>query len=321
MGNKFSTGSKDIDRLMDGGISLGAPSLLFGIPNLGKTWFCFQIACMCTRDQKHGGLGRPVLYLDTETFFTPDVFDRFYAYFRKRWPDLPAKPMIEVRIVKDIFELGKLFGIHYEIIHEDRRVSVVSRFPTHRQEVLAGKGKSELKETTKSGDYIKDCPLAKELTEKKYGIVIIDSLTAPIKSVIPSASQNFPARASILQELLGTFYTICQDHNCAIFLTDHITRSPMEPGYVYGLGTPWGGQDVTYYVKQQFGLYRSTKDQNEKYPMDMKRLRRIERHRYPGLEVDIILSLLAKDTGYIDVAPVSSTQGRPAEAIKEKKED
>lgn len=266
---------------------------------------------MCTRDPKHGGLGRPALYLDTETFFTPDTFKRFYGYYRKRWPDLPEKPNIEIVMVKDLFELGKLFGIHYEIIHEDRRVSVISRFPTSRQRTLAKHGKSQLKTTTKSSDYIFDSEIWKKLDTKKYGILIIDSITAPIKSVIPTSSQNFPARASIIRELLGTFYRIAQAHNAAIFLTDHITRSPMSPGYVYGLGKAWGGQDITYYVKIQLGLYHALKEQRQRYPAEAQRLRRIERHRYPGLEKELLLVDLAKDTGYKDIGPVTG-KARPA---------
>lgn len=34
--NQFSTGVKGIDKLLDGGILLGAPALIYGIPNLGK---------------------------------------------------------------------------------------------------------------------------------------------------------------------------------------------------------------------------------------------------------------------------------------------
>lgn len=295
---KLSTGVKSIDDLLLGGFMLGAPALVYGIPNLGKTWLSFQLACMCTRDPKHGGLGRRALYLDTETFFTEDTFKLFYGYFRERWPDLPEKPMIDVKVVKDIFELGQLFGIHYEIIHEDRRVSVISRFPTKRQQSLAQTGKSEMKETTKSSKYIEESEIWKLLTDQKYGLVVIDSITAPIKSVIPSASQNFPARSNILQELLGTFYTICQRHNTVIFLTDHITRSPMSPGYVYGIGTPWGGQDVTYYVKIQLGLYHALKEQKLLHPAEAQRLRRVERHRYPGMERELVLVHLAKDEGY-----------------------
>jgi RecA/RadA recombinase len=308
----FSTGVKSLDKLLEGGILLGAPALIFGIPNLGKSWFAFQLACMCTRNPKYGGLGRPVLYLDTEAFFTGPVFRRFYNYFKNRWPDLPNESKIEIKIIKDIFDLGKLFGIYYEILHEDKRVSVISRFPTQRQKTLMKSGKTKLRETMKTSEYIKDSEIWQNLEKKQYGLVVIDSLTAPIKSVIPSSSQNFPARANILQELLGTFYTICRAHNCCIFLTDHITRNPMSPGYAYGLGTPWGGQDITYYVKIQLGLYRALKEQKDKFPGEGHRLRRIERHRYPGLEKELILVWLAKDTGYKDLPPVSGSVARPA---------
>jgi len=309
---KLSSGVKEIDDMLEGGILLGAPALVYGIPNLGKTWLSFQLCCMSTRDPKHGGLGRRALYLDTETFFTRDTFDRFYKYFKARWPDLPEEPMIDVKIVPDIFKLGKLFGIDYEIIHEEKRVSMISRFPTKRQKALKRSGNTKLKTTTKSSDYILDSKLYQMLQEKKYGIVVIDSITAPIKSVIPSAAQNFPARASILQELLGTFYTICQENDCAIFMTDHITRSPMSPGYVYGLGAPWGGQDVTYYVKIQLGLYRALKAQREMYPGEGQRLRRVERHRYPGLEKSLVLVHLAKDTGYKSLGSGTGGKARPA---------
>lgn len=308
----LSTGVKAIDQLLEGGMLLGAPALIYGVPNLGKTWFCFQLASMCTRQPEEGGLGRKALYLDTESFFTPTVLDRFYRYFTRRWPDLPAESKIEVQVIKDIFELGQLFGIHYEILHEDRRVSVISRFPTKRQKSLQAKGKSELKETMKTSDYLQESDIWKALEEKQYGLIVIDSITAPIKSVIPSVSQNFPARANILQELLGTFYTICRRHNCSILLTDHISSSPMSPGYAYGLGNPWGGQDITYYVKIQLGLYRAKKEQVALYPGEGERLRRVERHRYPGLEREVILVHLAKDTGYKDLPTTTGSVSLPA---------
>ena len=303
---------KALNDMLLGGLPLGMPALVYGIPNLGKTWLSFQLCCMCTRSPEHGGLGRRALYLDTETFFTPEIFDLFYAYFRARWPDLPEEPMIDVKIVKDVFELGQLFGIHYEILHEEKRVSVLSRFPTKRQITLKASGNSKLKTTTKNSDYILESPIWTVLEEKGYGIVIIDSITAPIKSVIPSMAQNFPARSNILQELLGTFYSICQAHDSIIFLTDHITRAPMSPGYVYGVGKPWGGQDVTYYVKIQIGLYMALKDQRASYPGEGQRLRRMERHRYPGLEKQLTLVHLAKDIGYCDLPSIQG--GTPQKA-------
>jgi len=297
----ISTGCRSLDNLLLGGFPTGAPSLVFGIPNLGKTWLCFQVACMCTRKPSFGGLGRPVLYLDTESFFTPDVFDRFYGYYRKRWTDLPAKADIDMIRIKDIFDLGEKFGIQYTIVQEEKRVSALAKFPTSRQTQLAkGKGE-EVKETQQSSDWLEESEIWKSMKTRNYGLIVIDSITVPIKSVVPKGTQHLPGRGTLLASLLGTLYPIAIHFNAAILVTDHITRNPMSPGYIVGMGDPWGGQDVTYYIKYQVGLYHALKAEKEKYTTDGPRLRRIERHRFPGLEAELLTILLAHDYGYTDL--------------------
>ena len=304
----LSTGVKTLDSLMAGGFPLGAPSLVFGIPNLGKTWLCFQTACMCTRAPKYGGMGKPVLYLDTESFFTNDVFDRFYGFFRARWKDLPAKSKIDMVRVKDIFQLGAKFGIQFEIIQEEKRVSALAKFPTSRQTKIAFGKKQAVKSTKQIHDWLELAPIWKDMQKKDYGLIVIDSLTVPIKSVIPKGTQHLPGRGTLITTLLGTLYPIAIGFNIAIIVTDHITRNPMSPGYRYGLGNPWGGQDVTYYIKYQLGMYTGLKDQRLKYGADGPRLRRISRHRFPGMEKELALIMLAHDIGYVDLP----TGARPA---------
>lgn len=296
----LSTGCKTLDTLMNGGFPLKAPSLVFGMPNLGKTWLAFQTACMCTRSIANGGLDRPVLYYDTESFFAnEEVFNRFYGYFQNRWKDLPKQPKIDCEMIPDIFELGKKFGIEYTVVQEESRVSAIAKFPSKKQIQIAG-GKP-VKETTQTSDWLQESPVWKEMEKKNYGLLVIDSITVPIKSVIPKGTQHLPGRGTLLTSLLGTLYPIAKNFNAAILVTNHITRNPMSPGYQYGIGDPWGGQDVTYYIKYQYGLFGALKDERDKYGPDGPRLRRIERHRYPGLERDIVTVLLAKDYGYTDL--------------------
>lgn len=304
----LSTGCRGLDKLMNGGFPLGAPSLLYGIPNLGKTWLSFQTACMSTRKPSAGGLNRPALYLDTESFFTADVFDRFYGFFRKRWKDLPKEAEIDMIRIKDIFELGEKLGIQYTIIQEEKRVSAIAKFPTSRQTQIA-KGKGQVvKGTQQSSDWLINSEIWQSMKKRNYGLLIIDSLTVPIKSVIPKGTQHLPGRGTLLTSFLGTLYPIAIKFNAAIIVTDHISRNPMSPGYRYGLGIPWGGQDITYYIKYQFGMYHALKAEREKYGADGSRLRRLERHRFPGMEKELTTVLLAHDYGYTDLP----TGARPA---------
>ena len=315
----ISTGTKTLDSLFDGGVRTKVLSLIFSVPNLGKTWFVYQLACSCTRPIKSGGLGKKVLYLDTEGFFfTEDIEARFRKYFKARWPD--CKPEnIEMEHVEDIFKLGSLFGIRFEILQEEKRVSVVAQFPTALQNKIAEKKKmpkdpDEKKETKskfqkvdkgqstqKDKDWIEKAPIWQKIKTGEYGLIVIDSITVPIKSEIPAATQNFPARTSLLQTLLGACYPIARRGDVAIFITDHITSNPMGPGYAYGIGNPWGGNNLLYYIKHIFGLYRGLKDQCEKYAPDGQRVRRMQRYRFPGLDQTTVAVKLEKDKGYADL--------------------
>jgi hypothetical protein len=257
---------------------------------------------MCTRDPKYGGLGKKALYWDTEGFFFAEgTFEIFYEYFRKRWPDLPKEPKVDVVHVKDIFELGRLFGIQFEIIQESARVSILAKFPTNLQTKIA-KGKGKAVETSvQAEDWLTRAPVYETLSKKEYGLIVLDSISIPIKSYIPSTTQNLPARTSALSILLGATYPLAKNFDVAFLITNHISRNPMNPGYVYGIGDPWGGQNITYYVKHQFALYKGLKDQMEALGADGQRVRRFQRYRYPGKDVTIDAVVLAKDKGYEDM--------------------
>lgn len=300
----LSSGCKAIDEVMAGGLKTQVTTLLFGIPNLGKTWLCYQFCCMCTRPVKSGGLGKKAVYFDTEGFFyTQDTIDRFASYFRKRWPD--CKPEnIEMIQVPDIFELGEHFGMQIEIKQEDARVSVITKYPTSMQKKIArSKGKASVETTTvKDIDWLEKAPIYQKLKTGEYGIFVIDSLTIPIKSEMPTASQNFPARTSLVSAILGACYPLARRTDVAILITDHITSNPMTPGYAFGTGDPWGGRNILYYIKHIFGLYRPLKEQIQTYAPDGHRVRRLQRYRYPGLDTLITVTKLAKDLGYVDVS-------------------
>ena len=302
----LSSGCDTLDLLMNGGLPVGAPSLIFGIPNLGKTWMCFQFACQCTRSVAKGGLGRPSLYLDTESFFTPDVFERIYSYFRRRWPDLPKEPMVEVIRIKDIFQLGNIFGMEMVIKQEESRVSAMVKFPTGRQIKIADTkarksgGSREIKKTLQSSAWQKNSEIWKKYEEKNYGFLVMDSITIPVKSVIPKGTQHLPGRGSLLAPLLGALYPLTINFKSAALVTDHITRSPLSPTYRYGYGNPWGGDDVKYYIKYQFGLFPGLKADRESMD-EGHRIRRVQRYRYPGLDGTMSSIYLGKNQGYIDI--------------------
>ncbi|KAJ3192966.1 recombinase rad51 [Irineochytrium annulatum] len=77
----INTGSKELDKLLGGGIETGSITEIFGEFRTGKTQICHQIAVMCQLPTDMGGGEGKCLYIDTEGTFRPErllsVAERF----------------------------------------------------------------------------------------------------------------------------------------------------------------------------------------------------------------------------------------------------
>jgi len=69
---QLSTGSKNLDKLLDGGIETGSITEIFGEFRTGKTQLCHQLAVVCQLPVNQGGGEGRALYIDTEGTFRPE---------------------------------------------------------------------------------------------------------------------------------------------------------------------------------------------------------------------------------------------------------
>lgn len=70
--NKLSTGSKEFDQLLDGGLESQAITECYGRFGSSKTQVAFQLAVNVQLPPEQGGLGGSCLFLDTENTFRPE---------------------------------------------------------------------------------------------------------------------------------------------------------------------------------------------------------------------------------------------------------
>lgn len=68
---RITTGSKELDKLLGGGVETQAITEVFGAFGCGKTQLAFQLAVNVQLPSEDGGLGKTCLYLDTENTFAP----------------------------------------------------------------------------------------------------------------------------------------------------------------------------------------------------------------------------------------------------------
>ncbi|MBY9001061.1 MAG: DNA repair and recombination protein RadA, partial [Candidatus Heimdallarchaeota archaeon] len=69
---KIPTGSKSLDTLLAGGVETSSLTEFSGEFRTGKTQICFQLCVMTAMDEKYGGLGSGIIYIDTEGTFRPE---------------------------------------------------------------------------------------------------------------------------------------------------------------------------------------------------------------------------------------------------------
>ncbi|KAF5305109.1 hypothetical protein FQA39_LY09371 [Lamprigera yunnana] len=68
----LTTGSKELDRLLGGGIETGSITEIFGEFRTGKTQLCHTLAVTCQLSTEHNGGEGKCIYIDTEGTFRPE---------------------------------------------------------------------------------------------------------------------------------------------------------------------------------------------------------------------------------------------------------
>lgn len=69
---RCSTGSKELDKMLGGGIETQALTELIGEYGVGKTQLCLKLSVMVQLPRSEGGLEGRALYIDTEGTFSPE---------------------------------------------------------------------------------------------------------------------------------------------------------------------------------------------------------------------------------------------------------
>jgi DNA repair protein RadA len=88
----FTSGSKELDRILGGGVQTGKLTEVFGPFKSGKTNMAHTIAVTVQLPHDHGGLNGSVAYIDTENTFSKDKIKRI----AKRFGLDPSKTLARV---------------------------------------------------------------------------------------------------------------------------------------------------------------------------------------------------------------------------------
>jgi len=130
---------------------------------------------------------------------------------------------------------------------------------------------------------------------KDKDLLVIDSLTSPIKNTIPSGRQNMEARAAVFRAVFGSLDEIAEKWEIPIILILHESRDPASK---YDVGRPWGGNIIMYSIKYFFQMASSGGTDWENKKVFEKKIRR-RRFLGRGEDRDYHILQIKKDYGYI----------------------
>lgn len=281
---KLPTGCETVDDLLGGGIPHRLITALFGDPATGKSWIGYQSGMNNIKLNK-----KKTLLIDTEGLTQNDL-DNILRKLRKRF-DVSEKD------IKDKFEMIKTYN-DPQMQSIQKLMQMFGYMVTFEMSEKGGKYKVIFRhcDETLKPEKLKD-----------ISMIIVDSLTKPIKDSIGSETANLPARAQIVERMFGKLHQVADLYNIAVIVIHHQSNPPpvgpyKKKPYAYG------GNPVYYNSKYILQIFNSTQKErsikckeNQKKTWDIE-ARRIALMRRPdeqstGEKYPIRLK---KDWGFID---------------------
>ncbi|MEM3390611.1 MAG: ATPase domain-containing protein [Thermoproteota archaeon] len=255
------------------GVPKGAVFGIVGEPKVGKTFLSYQIAANAVRE------GGRALFVNTETDFpTEEIFNKYKEIYGKRYHlDDVA---VDVVNISNLIELCKFFGLEVEFIEKGMKLD------------------TSIRQLSFSGSEVYNMVL-----NMGYNIVVVDSLTAPVKQSIPvPPNQNLPARATVINTLWGRFALTAEKFHVPVVVTHHVSKDPQS----YSYGEPFGGDSVLYNMKFVVYVLNGAGEEKEVWKDEA---RRFMIYRYPGIPKRIMVpARLKKDFGFVS-EPLSRGKG------------
>ncbi|XP_077321023.1 DNA repair protein RAD51 homolog 1 isoform X2 [Lithobates pipiens] len=130
---QITTGSKELDKLLQGGIETGSITEMFGEFRTGKTQLCHTLAVTCQLPIDRGGGEGKAMYIDTEGTFRPErllavaeryallIVDSATALYRTDYSgrgELSARQMHLARFLRMLLRLADEFGVAVVITNQ-----------------------------------------------------------------------------------------------------------------------------------------------------------------------------------------------------------
>jgi len=235
---------------------------LYGKPQVGKTLFCLQEAVASNSN---------VLYIDTEGGFK-GMAGKWLDILTERFK---SKSKIYLEPAKNLQHLMEFFGFKTRVVFQasddtddeeeesqskktniDKKSieKIISDLQKKERKEMKVKGKMEFRVLEKYDN----APVDIWVEKSEIDFVILDSVSAPVRVLMPEERQNLPARATAMAIIMGKLVSLQQNYNVCVLVTNHASFDPMNP---HGLAQMRGGIAVHHFAKRI--IYMDMRDKKD----------------------------------------------------------
>jgi RecA/RadA recombinase len=120
----LTTGSKNFDDILNGGVSTGRLTEVFGSFKSGKTNLAHTLAITCQMPMDEGGLDGAVLYIDTENTFSKSKIERISRRFGMD-PNKALSNIYHARIYSTDHQFQMIRAAEQAVIDKNARLIIV----------------------------------------------------------------------------------------------------------------------------------------------------------------------------------------------------
>jgi DNA repair protein RAD51 len=172
----ISTGSRELDKLLGGGIEACSITELFGEFRTGKTQICHTLCVTAQLAKEHGGGGGRVLYIDTEGTFRPEKLEKIAERFDLD-PETTVSNVLYARAYSSEHQ-NKLLLQACGLLSEDKFALLIvdSATALYRTD-FAGRGELSARQIS-LGKFLRN--LQKLADEFKIAVVITNQVVAQV---------------------------------------------------------------------------------------------------------------------------------------------
>mgnify|MGYP001773236739 CR=1 FL=1 len=136
---KITTGSKNLDNLLGGGIETQCITESYGPFSSGKTQLGFQLACNVQLPKEKGGLEGACVFIDTENTFRPERIVQI-AKRLKLDPEKTLKNILVTRAFNSEHQMLIVEKLHEVIKEKNVKLIIIDSLTSHFRADFVGRG-------------------------------------------------------------------------------------------------------------------------------------------------------------------------------------